>query len=117
MLLRYLFVALPKRTKFITITDRYATDIYLMPKISDAYRLFLFSLFPKPTLTFYLYNDAKTLYSRKHQQSIEELEWQLSLFEKIAKRLRAYRIKTDSKEAALKQISNIIFEYLAKKGF
>ncbi len=117
LLLRYLFIVRPKRKNNIIVTDRYATDIYLMPKISNNFRLFLFSLFPKPTLTFYLFNDPNTLYNRKKQQSVEELKQQLAFFDKIAKRLNAIKIKTDKKEQVTAEISEKIFNYLAKTQF
>ncbi len=112
LLLRYATQVRPKRKRSIIVTDRYATDIYLMPNVSHAFRSFLFSLFPKPTLTFYLYNDAKTLYERKKQQSQEELQKQLDLFDNIAAKLNAVRIKTDSQKI-IEQVARRTFEHLA----
>lgn len=116
LLLRYLFIVCPKRWKHITITDRYATDIYLIPNVSKPLCSFLFRLFPKPTLTFYLYNDVKTLYERK-QHPIEELKKQLELFEELSILLSAIRIKTNDKNEVLKKVAVDVFAYLSRKGF
>ncbi len=116
LLLRYLFVVRPKRKRAIVITDRYCTDIYLMPRISNAMRSFLFHLFPKPTLTFYLYNTPEVLYERKHEQSVEELRRQMDLFEKMSQKLQAFKVKTDNEEKVIAAIAKNIFEYLTRRG-
>lgn len=116
LLLRYLLIVRRQRRRAIIVTDRYGTDIYLMPKIARVLREALFGLFPRPTLTFYLYNDAKTLYERKKQQSVEELQQQLDMFERIAERLGAVRVRTDDTRKTLEEVSKAVFERVAGVG-
>ena len=83
LLLRYLFIIFPKRKKKIIITDRYCSDILLMTNVPLKLKKFLLSLFPKPTITFYLHNDPQILFDRRKQQPPEELEWQMDMFEHL----------------------------------
>lgn len=110
-LLRQAFVVRQKRKKSTIISDRYASDIYLTRNLPEAARGFLFSLFPKPTLTFYLYNDPETLHERQQRKKkrVEELQRQLALFDKIATKLSAIRIRTDNEEETIKQIASRIY--------
>lgn len=66
----------------LVIFDRYYYDYYLDKlryrlKISDRTLNLFKVLIPKPDITFLLIGDAKTLYERKKEISIEEIEEQL----------------------------------------
>ena len=69
--------------KKVVITDRYCSDILLMKNVPLGLKRSLLKLFPKPTITFYLYNSPRILHQRRPQESVEELSRQLKLFEEL----------------------------------
>jgi thymidylate kinase len=75
---------------------------------------FFLSFFPKPSLTFYLYNDPNTLYNRKRDQSPEELSRQMGLFEQLSNNFEANNVKTDNKELNLNAIVTKTLSFLNK---
>lgn len=99
LLLRYAFHILPKRLKGeAVITDRYVSDLYNMRNVPLAVRKTLLALFPRPSMTFYLYNSIETMHQRK-QRDWEDLQWQIRNFESVLnKRFKAIPIKTDDRE-------------------
>lgn len=107
LLLRYVLIMLPKRrNKNFVITDRYCSDIYLMENVPLMVRKFLLRLFPKPNLTFYLYNTPEVLHQRRPEESIEGLKRQLKLFGELEPYLKPIKIKTDN----LNEVNKIIFQ-------
>lgn len=113
LLLRYYFIMLPKRKKkFIVITDRYCSDIFLMENVPLFFRKFLLRLFPKPTLTFYLYNTPEVLHQRRPEESIEGLKRQLGLFKDLSSYLGAINIKTDNESETSEKITEEVMAYL-----
>ena len=73
--------------------------------------------FPKPTLTFYLYNKPEILYKRKKEHTIEELKRQMKLFDYLQKNFKAEKIKTDNISRNTKEISEIAFKRLLDMGY
>ncbi len=107
LLLRYILIMFPKRrTQHFVITDRYGSDIFLMENVPLVVRNVLLRLFPKPNLTFYLYNTPEILHQRRPEESIEGLKRQLKLFGELEKYLKPIKIKTDNQE----EMNKIIFQ-------
>ena len=99
--LRCLFHILPQRLqKEIVITDRYVTDLYNMRYVPLWLRKKAILLFPKPKLTFYLYNDIGVLHARKGR-NLADLEWQLHNFSVLSKRFNAIQIKTGTEKETM----------------
>ncbi len=118
LLLRYLFVIFPKRhCRRIVITDRYASDIFVMPHVPLWEKKLLLWFVPTPTLTFYLYNDASVLYSRRKQQSVLELERQMRLYEILVKKFKGVTIKTTNIEADFATMEKVVWEYFLRKRY
>ncbi len=106
LLLRYYFRILPQRFKGeIVITDRYCSDIVLMKHVPFWFKRILLGLFPKPTISIYLYNDPEVLHQRRPEESIPELKRQMEIFEKFRYSLR---LKTINKESNLKIVLTIV---------
>jgi thymidylate kinase len=105
LLIRYYLQILPLRKKGnIVVTDRYCSDILLMNHVPFIFKKILMFPFPKPTLTFYLYNDPQVLYERKYDQSPKELARQMKLFGHLVKSFKAISIRTESKENNFNEI-------------
>ncbi len=118
LLFRYFFRIVPKRMeKKIVITDRYGSDVLLMKHVPLWFKKVLFSLFPKPTLAFYLYNDPEVLYERRKQQSPEELQRQMELFGHLVKKFQALPIKTNDPEQDSQMIAQRTFTYLFQNRY
>lgn len=115
LLLRYFFVIMPKRKKrTIVITDRYCSDIFLMENVPIWLRKFYIMLFPKPTITINMHNDAKTLNQRRPEESIEGLERQLRLFDKLGRYFKPIRVKSVDMKKDNEKITEIVSEKLAQ---
>lgn len=118
LLIRYLTTIFPERKrKKIIVTDRYCSDILLMPHVPFWFKRILLSFFPRPTLTFYLHQDAKVLYGRRKQQSVEELERQMKLFDYLSKKLKAVSVQTTSVEGDSAMIEENVFTYFMKNRY
>ena len=116
--LRYLVSVFPKRrTQHIVITDRYCSDIYLMKHVQKGIRSFLFNLFPKPTITFYLYNNPELLRQRRPQESVEGLQRQLALFQELQPKLKAIPIKTDDYNQTKEKVIVEVNRYLLRNWY
>lgn len=114
LLLRYWTQVLPKRMrKRIVITDRYCTDILLMKHVNYQFKMMLLAFFPKPTITIYMYNTPEILHNRRPEESVEELERQLSLFEKINSdiKIKSANIKNDTKIAAEEVLKKLLINW------
>jgi thymidylate kinase len=116
LFLRYWFVIYPKRKKKIIVTDRYCSDVLLMEHVPFVIKRMLLAVFPKPTITFYFYNDAEILYERRKQQSVEELNRQMKLFKYLVNKFKAIPIKTTNFEKDLTGIKQQVFNYLFIKN-
>lgn len=118
LLIRYLTTIFPwRKRKKIIVTDRYCSDILLMPHVPFWFKRLLLFFFPKPTLTFYLHQDAKVLYERRKQQPVEELERQMKLFDELSKKLNAVSIQTISFEKDTALIEEKVFTYFMKNRY
>lgn len=118
LLLRYAFRIFPmrKRRTFV-ITDRYGSDIMLMPHVSPLLKKLLWGLFPKPTLTFYLWNTPDVLLQRRPQESEKGLERQLAYFEQFLAPLHPIRIKTTNTEKDHTAIIQEVMRYGYKRWY
>ncbi len=84
LFLRYWLVVFPLRMgKRIVITDRYCTDIILMKHVPFLWKRYLYSLFPKPTISVLLYNTPEILHQRRPLENILELRRQMEIFNKL----------------------------------
>ena len=113
LLLRYYISMFPQRKKHnVVITDRYCTDIYLMEHVPLWFRSLLLRLFPKPTLTFYLYNDVSVLLDRRPEENKEGLERQMRHFTRLQRYLHPHKIKSDDKMVTQNQVKHRTMAYL-----
>lgn len=118
LLIRYFFTVFPQRKrKKIIVTDRYCSDILLMQHVPFWFKRILLSFFPEPTLTFYLHQNAQVLYERRKQQSVEELERQMKLFEYLSRKFKAIPVTTASLEKDSVVIEEKVFTYLMKNRY
>lgn len=118
LLLRYLLIIGPqRRAKHIIITDRYGSDIFLMEHVPLLFRKFLLRLFPKPTMTFYLYNSPEILHQRRPEESIPGLEQQLRLFQALEGYLKPIKIKTDDEKATSQKVIQEVMAHLFHNWF
>lgn len=114
LFLRYWLVIWPKRkTKQIVLTDRYSTDILLMKDVPSLLKNVLFLLFPRPTLTIYLYNHPQILHKRKPDHPLNDLYRQQKIFAKINKRIMPIKIKSDIIEKTFNKIGEQLSTVLA----
>lgn len=117
-LFRYWFLVLPKRrSKTIVITDRYCSDLLLMKHVPLCLKRVLLSLFPRPTITFYLHQRPEILHQRRPQESVKELQRQLALFEKLKTRLHPIEIKTIDQRNDTDHIVTMVLTYLYQKWY
>jgi len=114
LMLRYISIARKRRTR-IVLTDRYGTDILIIPYTPLWLKKFFFNLFPTPSIALYLHAHPEDLYKRKQQQSPKELARQMKLFTFAAQELHALSIKSST--MSKKQIVRIAIRELARKGF
>lgn len=116
--LRYFFHIMPKRrTQTIVIVDRYCSDLFLMKYVPLGIKKCILHLFPKPTFTFYLYNTPEILHARRPQESIEELERQIALFQQLNNYFKPIEIKTTHQQKDFEKAMNIILHYLFKEWY
>ena len=73
-------------------------------------RIFL-SLFPKPTISIYLHNDAEILHQRRPEEPIIELNRQMNIFDQFNYSLT---LKTNDKNLTQKKSINYIFSKLLR---
>jgi len=84
LLLRYWLAIFPLRMRQrIVITDRYCTDIILMKNVPFRWKKWLYSFFPKPTISVLLYNTPEVLHQRRPEETVEELRRQMEIFNKL----------------------------------
>ncbi len=118
LMIRYLLMILPKRkNETVVVTDRYCSDLFLMKHVPLSLKKFLLLLFPKPTYTFYLYNDPDILYARRYSQSPAELARQMQLFEHLKNYFKAIPIKTENQEKDFDRVAEITLRELIRKGY
>lgn len=112
LFLRYYFRILPRRFGGeIVITDRYCSDIILMKHVPFWFKRILLSLFPRPTISIYLYHEPEVLHQRRPEESIPELKRQMDIFEKFKYDLQ---IKTTSPNKENPEILFFLLNYLLR---
>ncbi len=118
LLLRYFFkIMSARRRRTIVLTDRYCSDIFLMKHVPLFLKKCLLRLFPKPTLTFYLYNSVEVLHSRRPAETVEELERQMVLFGYLEQYLHAYAIQTDNLDVTEQEIIQEVMEFMYREWY
>ena len=116
--LRYWISIFPQRLQGkIVITDRYCSDLFLMQHAPLLLKRILLTFFVRPTMTFYLYNTAQVLHSRREEESVVELERQLGLFEKLNGVLHYDSILTESEEKTQQIVNQKVMELVYKKWY
>ena len=78
---------------------------------------FFFHLFPRPTITFYLHNSAAILHERRPEESIEELERQMNLFEQMRSYLHPIDVITADQEADARKVQEMVWVYLLREWY
>lgn len=114
LMMRYAAQIFPIRMrKNIVITDRYCTDILLMKYVNYTFKRALLALFPKPTITLFLYNTPEILHSRRPEEPIEELERQLDIYGRIHSdiKIKTNNIKEDHKKAAEEVLRRLLINW------
>lgn len=102
----------PKRLKYsMVLSDRWFYDLITSPNASNKIVSFLIKLFPKPSLLIYLYNDVDVLRKRRPEHPKEDLERQLSRFEKIED-IFDLRIKAENKEKVINEVIGKIIDII-----
>jgi len=71
----------------------------------------LLALFPKPTMTFFLYNTPEILHQRRPEEPIEELSRQMVLFQELNS-LNPIKIITENKHENTTTIISTILKNL-----
>jgi len=118
LLSRYFFkIMVARRRRTIVLTDRYCSDIFLMRYVPLFLKKLLLRLFPKPTLTFYLYNTVGVLHSRRLGETVEELERQMDLFRYLQQYLNAYAIQTDDLGATEQEVILKVMEFVYREWY
>ncbi len=110
LLARYFFVIYPSRVRNdVVLTDRYGSDMLLMKNVPMFLKNIYFSILPKPSLVFYIYNDITVLHERKPNHPFEDLQRQERLFEEINKKIKPIKIKNDNLEESKRMILSEMF--------
>ncbi len=110
LLLRYWLVIFPLRMrKRMVITDRYCTDIILMKNVPFWWKKALYSLFPKPTISILLYNTPEILHQRRPQETVQELQRQMGIFNRLNYDLR---VETKSFEEDKQKVVDFVMARL-----
>lgn len=105
LFLRYWLSIWPKRKiNQIVLTDRYSSDLLLMPNVSMIFKKILYACLPRPTLTIYLYNTPELLHKRKPNHSLSDLYRQMKIFAEINKKLKPIKIKSNIIEKTFDKI-------------
>jgi len=117
LLIRYFRHVVPQRRKEIVVTDRYFSDIFLMKHVPLIVRKAMLLFFPKPTLTFYLYNDVATLSRRRANHPAEDLERQMKLYKILSNSFDAVEIKTSHGRKDFDKIAEATIRMLIGGGW
>ena len=112
LFLLYFITILPQRLAGnIVLTDRYCTDIVLMKYVPFSIKRIYLFLFPRPSLSIYLYNNVEILHQRRLEESVEELKRQMEIFEKFSYDLK---LETNAQEENQEKIAAFVFRYLLR---
>jgi thymidylate kinase len=120
-LLGHFFLQRFKTNAGLLIFDRYFYDYLVFRDFSRCPRWLLKALariVPRPDVIIYLKNDAKTIYSRKQEWSLQEIERQVRSYEQIVPILRNCCIIDTSKaiDKITSDIIDIIIEILLNRN-
>jgi len=76
------------------------------------FKKFLLRLFPKPTITFYLYNKPDILKQRRPEESIEGLKKQMFFFNELKPILKPIEIISKDKLRDQEMATHKVMHYL-----
>mgnify|MGYP004459834485 CR=1 FL=1 len=105
-----------KREGFLIIFDRYYYDFFSQPYTRNLiwnYRKFLCKLVPTPDYIFHLYADGKTVFERKGELNIEEIDLQNAILERLLCTEDKY-YKLDTKQYNQQECIQIIEKIIIK---
>ena len=103
LLIKYWFYVFPMRFKKIVITDRYISDMYIMKHVPKLLKRIYLFFTPKPTFTFYLWNNIGVLYQRKGHDE-EDLKRQMELLDE----LDSIKIKNEDIDDTVEKILKMV---------
>ena len=78
---------------------------------------FFLSLFPKPNLTFHLYQDTSVLLKRRPNEDLDNLNYQLSMYNELSNYMDAIKIKTENYDKDKLNILTKSYSYILKEWF
>ena len=93
-----------------TITDRYCYDLLFVNNPTGFIKFFVKYVYPKPNLTFVLYNNPKIIFKRKGELTIEKLTQQQNILLNLKK---IHKVKTENIE---KTTLSILKKILIKRN-
>ena len=99
------------------VTDRYCTDLMLMQHVPVWMKKSMMWFFPRPTLTFFLYNTSKVLHGRREEESVGELERQLGLFAVLERSVRPIKVKTTDQVKNKEEVLTRVMELVWRKWY
>lgn len=112
------FIIIKKNQKKIILYERYYYDVLIHPrryKLSqiDWLGKFFSGLLLKPDYSVLLYGDAKSIYSRKKELGIDEINKQMKLYNKIIPKL-SNMIKLNTTKNRIFVLKTLLFRKLTK---
>lgn len=90
------------------VTDRYVYDVEVQQNVTRIIRPLIRHLFTKPYPLIYLHNDAKAIFDRKGEFSVDEIARQQRVYDKIAIMHDAFKIESSNLEETTFIIACII---------
>ena len=118
--LKYYLNVRPSSARSIVITDRWASDVYLMKHVPMFIRKIGLRLCPKPDLLVYLYNTPDVLMSRRKEHTLEDFRRQIAcysdVFESFVKRTESLMIVTEQ-ESDRQGLIEEVMRFIYAKGF
>ena len=116
MYMRYFLRLRPALKKGgIVITDRYAYDLLLDPNGTWLLKWAIPYFYPRPHICFYLYHDAQTLIARKGEQSQDEIQRQLTVYNQYQHQLAFTAVKSETPEATAEHVLHLTVEAFFKR--
>lgn len=102
----------------IYVFDRYFYDFIVDPfrsriKLSDSVRSFFLKITPKPDIAVVLYSNATTIYERKKELSLKEIERQLKIYKDIADRYQNF-YTVDTNKPIDEIVGDLSIEYIKR---
>lgn len=94
--------------KGVILTDRFCSDILLMPNVPKVIRKFLYIFSPKPDMYIYIYNTTTILKKRRPEHDYKDLIRQEKEFRWINKLLKSEKVKNRDIIETLTEVVKLI---------